>query len=129
MKQTRLWLMLFSTLLLFSSTLAGSSENIPIAIVSQGQFAPRGISDGVGGTVVIWEDFRTGKDWDVYAQRLDVDGIPLWDENGVAVCEKRRDQRWLRMVRNGAQIIIAWTDQRAPGNWDVYAQAIDLSGE
>ena len=120
--------MLFSALLLLGSTLAGASENIPIAIAYQGQLAPRGVGDGVGGTVVIWEDFRTGKDWDVYAQRLNVDGIPLWTENGVPICEKRRDQRWLRMVRNDDRIIIAWTDQRAPGNWDVYAQAIDLSG-
>ena len=128
MKQIRLWLMLFSALLVFDSMRTGASENIPIAIAHQGQFAPRGVSDGVGGTVVIWEDFRTGKDWDVYAQRLNLDGIPLWAEDGVPICEKRRDQRWLRMVRNDARIIIAWTDQRAPGNWDVYAQAIDLSG-
>ena len=128
MKQIRFWLMLFSVLLLLGYMLADASENIPIAIAPQGQFAPRAASDGVGGTVVIWEDFRTGKDWDVYAQRLNVDGVPLWDERGVAICEKNRDQRWLRMVRNDARIIIAWTDQRAPGNWDVYAQAIDLSG-
>ena len=76
MKQTRFWLMLFSALLVFGSMLAGASENIPIAIAHQGQFAPRGVSDGIGGTVVIWEDFRTGKDWDVYAQRLNPDGIP-----------------------------------------------------
>ncbi len=128
MKQTRFWSMLFGTLLVFGSMLAGASENIPIAIAHQGQFAPRGVSDGIGGTVVIWEDFRTGKDWDVYAQRLNPDGIPLWNQGGVAICEKKRDQRWLRLVRNDAQIVIAWTDQRAPGNWDVYAQAIDLSG-
>ena len=128
MKQIRFWLMLFSAVPLFGLMLAGASENIPIAIAYQGQFAPRGVSDGVGGTVVIWEDFRTGKDWDVYAQRLNSDGIPLWEENGVPICEKRRDQRWLRLVRNDDRIIIAWTDQRAPGNWDVYAQAIDLSG-
>ena len=129
MKQICLWSMLFSALLLFGTMPAGASENIPITIAPQGQFAPRGVSDGVGGTVIIWEDFRTGKDWDVYAQRLNVDGIPLWTEDGVAICERKRDQRWLRMVRNEAHIIIAWTDQRAPGNWDVYAQIIDLSGK
>ncbi len=129
MKQIRFGLMLSSALLLFGSMLASASENIPIAIAPQGQFAPRGVSDGVGGTIVIWEDFRTGKDWDVYAQRFNVDGIPLWDKGGVAICEKKRDQRWLRLVRNGNRIIIAWTDQRAPGNWDVYAQTIDLSGK
>ena len=120
--------MLFSVVPLFGTLLAGASENIPIAIAHQGQFAPRGVGDGRGGTVVIWEDFRTGRDWDVYAQRFNADGIPLWDENGLPICQKNRDQRWLRMVRNGNRIIIAWTDQRAPGNWDVYAQAVDLSG-
>ena len=128
MKHIRFWLMLFSSLRLFGSMLAGASESIPIAIAHQGQFAPRGVSDGVGGAVVIWEDFRTGKDWDVYAQRLNSDGIPLWAEDGVPICEKRRDQRWLRLVRDDDRIIIAWTDQRAPRNWDVYAQVIDLSG-
>ncbi len=128
MKQIHFWSMLCSVLILTGVMRARASENIPIAIAPQGQFAPRGVSDGVGGTVVIWEDFRTGKDWDVYAQRLNVDGIPLWTENGIAICDRKRDQRWLRMTRNGGHIIIAWTDQREPGNWDVYAQVIDLSG-
>ena len=113
MKQTRL--MLFSAFLVFGSMLSGASENIPIAIAYQGQFAPRGVSDGIGGTVVIWEDFRTGKDWDVYAQRFNPDGMPLWAEDGVPICEKRRDQRWLRMVRNDAQIIVAWNRSTRTG--------------
>ena len=99
MKQIRFWLMLFSTLLLFGSMLAGASENTPIAIAYQGQFAPRGVSDGVGGTVVIWEDFRTGKDWDVYAQRLNLDGLPLWAEER---CADLREKTGSAMAADGA---------------------------
>ncbi len=44
---------------------------IPVSTAIDGQFLPWVVDDGEGGVVVMWEDYRTGKDWDVYAQRVD----------------------------------------------------------
>ena len=104
-------------------------ENIPVCTAPDGQFLPWAVGDGKGGIVVVWEDHRTGKDWDVYAQRIDAAGEVLWGANGMPISRERNNQRYLRMVRSGDRMIVAWTDRRAVRKWDVYAQAITRSGE
>ena len=116
-------------LLCVSATHADAPENIPVCVAPDGQFLPRAINDGKGGTVVVWEDYRTGKDWDVYTQRIDASGNIVWDASGVAICRAGDNQRRFRIVRNANKIIVVWNDRRARTNWDVYAQAIDLSGK
>src|SRR5204863_234844 len=39
-----------------------------------GQDVPKIVSDGVGGSIVTWEDFRSGSNYDIYAQRVDASG-------------------------------------------------------
>ena len=106
-----------------------ASEEISICIAPDGQFLPRSVSDGEGGAVIIWEDFRTGADWDVYTQRVNASGDKLWNTDSVPICLEVNNQRYLRMVRSGDQTIVVWTDRRSGTNWDVYAQAIDRAGK
>src|SRR5215831_16683687 len=42
------------------------------------QMPPVSVPDGGGGTIVAWSDFRSGVDLDVYAQKLDTAGNPVW---------------------------------------------------
>ena len=93
-----------------------------------GQFFPQVVSDGQGGTIVIWEDYRSGTNWDIFAQRIDASGKQLWPESGLSICEEGGYQRLLRMVKSGDQFVMVWTDHRSPRNWDIYAQALDLEG-
>ena len=125
---SRLILLLIPGLYLSHTVYSQSPDNLPVCAAPDGQFLPRAVSDGSGGTIVVWEDYRTGKDWDVYAQRIDARGARLWDGDGIPICREKGNQRYLRMVRSGDGMVVAWTDRRSGGNWDVYAQAIDLSG-
>lgn len=34
-------------------------------------------NDGYGGTIIVYEDARNDYDWDLYAQRISSDGVPL----------------------------------------------------
>jgi hypothetical protein len=106
-----------------------ASDEVAVCLAPDGQIFPWVVSDGEGGVVVVWEDYRTGKDWDVYAQRVDASGETLWEKDGVPISVKPNNQRYLRMVRSGDRSVVAWTDRRVRTNWDVYAQAIDPSGK
>ena len=77
----------------------------------------------------MWEDYRTGKDWDVYAQRVDSSGTTRWQEDGIAICKVGRNQRRLRLIRHEQHAIVVWNDRRVGSNWDIYAQAVNLDGD
>lgn len=116
-------------LVLFGIAYAASTEEIPVSTAPDGQFMPRTVSDGKGGAIVVWEDYRTATDWDVYAQRVDAAGETVWEVDGIPICLAGWNQRRLRMVQSADRVIAVWNDRRGRTNWDIYAQAIDLSGQ
>ena len=93
------------------------------------QISPRAASDGAGGVIVVWQDARAGAR-DIYAQRIDPFGTPLWTGNGIVICNAANDQLAPVIVSDGVGgAVIAWTDDRtAAGNSDVYAQRVNASG-
>lgn len=121
-----------SLLLLALSALCTRCETaaaeIPVTTAQDGQFLPWVVDDGEEGLIIVWEDYRTGKDWDVYAQRVDSTGTPQWTENGISLCSADRNQRRLRMIRHEQHAIVVWNDRRDRSSWDIYAQAVDLQG-
>ena len=93
------------------------------------QIAPQVIADGAGGAIVVWEDSRGGSGKDIYAQRLDADGNPLWTLDGGVVTQAIADQQFPRLVSDGAGgAIVVWEDIRTGAVFEVYAQRIDANG-
>jgi hypothetical protein len=87
-------------------------------------------SDGEGGAIVAWMDYRSGTNFDVYAQRVDASGaIPApWSSTGQLLCDDPATQGDLVITSDGVGgAIIAWEDNRNGAN-DVFAQRIDASG-
>ncbi len=84
-------------------------------------------SDDAGGTIVVWQDPRSGT-MDVYAQRISANGTPQWTANGVAICTAVGDQTFLAIAPDGTGgAIITWADTRSGTN-DIYAQRISFDG-
>ena len=102
---------------------------VPISTAMDGQFFPSIVDDGKGGVIVVWEDYRTGKDWDVYAQRVDSKNALMWKSEGLPISIAERNQRRLRMIRHDTHAIVVWNDQRGKSSWDIYAQAVNLEGK
>jgi hypothetical protein len=51
------------------------------------QVNARIVSDEVsGGAIVVWQDFRNGTDYDLYATRVNALGFPFWTPDGSPVC-------------------------------------------
>jgi hypothetical protein len=94
------------------------------------QINPAIIPDGAGGAIVAWEDFRgVSVTADIYAQRVDGSGTPLWMTNGVGLCTAGNHQFGPKLVADGAGgAIVAWRDGRSGAGYDIYAERISTSG-
>ncbi len=105
----------------------GTNGALACSVVAD-QFGGVIASDGAGGAIIAWYDFRNGLA-DIFAQRLDaVTGARQWGDSGVAVCDTAGTQAIPVIVSDGAGgVIVLWEDNRAVGN-DLYAQRLNASG-
>jgi hypothetical protein len=98
--------------------------------LSQGTnpYNPQIVTDGAGGAIVVWEDYRHGQK-DIYAQRVDASGAVQWWYLGIAICEAAQTQFKHRITSDGAGgAIIVWQDSRNV-DYDIYAQRVNDTGE
>ena len=100
---------------------------LPVSAEAGTQEAPVTLADGEGGVIVVWIDSR-GAGKDIYAQRIDGDGTPLWTSGGIPLCAAVGDQGGLKIVTDGAGGVIAvWQDGRG-ADLDIYAQRVSANG-
>jgi hypothetical protein len=105
------------------------ADGEPICIAPNGQMYPGIVSDGSGGAVITWMDYRSGVDTHIYAQRVDADGMTLWTPDGERICTNASNQMDPKIASDGWEgAIIAWKDNRAGGGPDIYAQRVDFQG-
>lgn len=101
----------------------------PVSTAAIAQQTPAAVGDGAGGVIVAWQDFRNGATYDIYVQRLDAFGVPLWTANGVALCTAANNQTSAMIVSDGSGgAIVAWADRRTGTEYDFYAARVDASG-
>ncbi len=106
------------------------ASNVAVCTAGGGQEKPKIVSDGAGGAIVVWHDYRSGSRYEVYAQRIDGNGVPQWTANGVAISSASNNPQFLfpEIVTDDAGgAIIVWQDYRS-GAWNMYAQRIDSAG-
>ena len=108
---------------------ADPTVNSPICTASNSMF-PVLVNDGAGGAIIAWQDQRKVSDWDIYAQRINADGIVQWGVNGVKIADTTGGQSYPSIVSDGAGgAIIVWMDTRDAGSyWVLYAQRVNGSG-
>jgi hypothetical protein len=112
-----------------SGTVAWTPDGAPVCVATQTQDGAQIVSDGTGGAIIAWRDFRSATDFDIYAQRIDSAGSAVWAADGVPVCATGEHQINPQAVSDGGGgAIIAWQDLRSSTNYDIYAQRIDPSG-
>jgi len=105
-----------------------AANGVAVCSATGDQDAPTAITDGSGGAIVTWEDFR-GSDYDIYAQRIQSNGAVQWTANGVSVCTATNDQSYPTIVLDGAGgAIISWYDGRNGPGPDIFAQRINGAG-
>ena len=105
-----------------------ATDGVPVCTAAFNQEFPTLVPDGAGGVVATWEDARTGINFDLYAQRVNANGVTQWAANGVPICTAIGDQTAPSVLWDGTGgAVIAWQDARA-GATDIYAQRVDRFG-
>jgi hypothetical protein len=102
-----------------------------VCAASDDQVYPAITSDGAGGAIVAWRDYRGGPDTDVYAQRVLASGAvdPAWPAGGRALCTAPWNQSAPAIAPDGAGgALVCWSDLRNEIDSDIYVQHVLASG-
>jgi len=131
MKYATVLIFLEVSLLCYQNTFAQWSNdpslNTPVCVWDNNQQSTEIISDYKGGAIIAWFDFRFNNP-DIFIQRIDEQGYPLWGDGGKVVCTDPESQLYHRIIEDEAGgCIITWWDYRN-GNADIYAQRVDSAG-
>jgi len=103
-----------------------AANGVPVCNAAGDQSDPVLVNAAVGAYVV-WEDNRHASG-DLYAQRVDPNGIAQWAANGLPLCSAPGNQFRARMIGNGAgDAFVSWVDNR-DGGQDIYAQRMNANG-
>ena len=92
------------------------------------------VSDGIGGAILAWQDYRNDPNFpvdpvgDIFGQRIDAAGNIKWVVQGEDICTAQGNQSFPAIVGDGSGgAIITWMDGRT-GNDHVYAQRMSAGG-
>src|SRR5262245_27792129 len=107
-------------------------DGLALSKAPEAQAAPQIASDGSGGAIVTWHDFRPSQTGvDVYAQRVLNSGVvdPAWPGDGRALSLAAGAQVNPTIVSDGAHgAIVTWEDSRDALN-HIFAQRVLGSGQ
>lgn len=104
-----------------------AAEPFAVSAAPDLQERPR-IAFGGGVFLVVWQDIRNGKDWDVYAARVAPDGKVL-DAGGILVCGGPHNQALPEVAWDGASFQVVWQDYRSGTQYEVYGGRVDAAGK
>lgn len=99
-----------------------------VCICNEISVYPEIVADGSGGAIIVWQDYRSGSNLDIYAQKVNSSGISQWGANGICICNATGNQTNHKIIADGlGGTIITWDDER-DGRRDIYAQRVDSNG-
>jgi len=90
------------------------------------QEAPRAAANK-DTVLVVWQDLRNGKDWDVYAARVTHDGKVL-DADGVLVAGGAHNQAKPDVAWDGKTFVVVWQDFRGGKMYEVFGARVNGEG-
>ncbi len=82
---------------------------------------------GKGVFLIVWQDLRNEKDYDVYAARVSPEGKVL-DPEGIRVSGGPHNQALPRVAFDGENFLVVWQDFRA-GKYEVYGARVTSAGK
>ncbi|MCX7804396.1 MAG: hypothetical protein N3A38_04305 [Planctomycetota bacterium] len=86
------------------------------------QEAPR-IAFSGGVFLVVWHDFRNGRDADVYGARLTPDG-KLLDPDGIPIAVRPHNQNFPLVCGDGKDFLVVWREVRSGRTYDLVAARV-----
>jgi len=74
---------------------------------------------------LVWEDLRSGDDYEIYAQKFNENGQEIWMEGGVLIGEGTNPD----IAKVGDRLIVVWEGNIDNNYNDIYAQLLGLNGD
>lgn len=108
-----------------------SANGMEVSTRTGDQVTPFVAGDGAGGLLLAWEDKTKGAlETDIYAQRLDPNGAPVWAATGVPVGTSPKISMFPQILLVGqGESIMTWEDFRpSTSNPEIYASKILADG-
>jgi hypothetical protein len=103
------------------------TAGIAISTMTNEQRRPALAFDGTNHFVV-WEDFRSEYQWDVYGAKVDQAGAVL-DSNGITVSSSVNRQETPSAAFDGTNYLVVWADERGdPEEFDIYGALLNQTG-
>jgi len=93
-------------------------SGITITTVPGVHYAPAIAFDGAN-YLVVWQDTRSGTDWDIYGTRVSPQGDVL-DPAGIAFSQEVHHQRFPAVVLGSANLLVVWQDNRYGSDYDIF---------
>lgn len=112
-----------------SGSIMWTANGVPLSPTSNLEFDQQICSDGAGGAIVTWQDYRGETGSDIYVQRIDSTGVEQWITDGVPLCTASENQEEPQICSDGAGgAIITWI-KRGGLYFDIYAQKVNAAGD
>jgi subtilisin-like proprotein convertase family protein len=107
-----------------------TNNGVAVCLAAGSQSWPQLASDLNGGAIIAWEDGRNGTGTnDIYAQRIDGNGVAQWTADGIPVCADPSYQTVTEICSDGnGGAVIAWEDNRT-GSSVIFGQRINSAGD
>ena len=93
-------------------------QGLAVCAAGGEQYGPSAVTDGAGGAVIAWEDYRQDGAGDVRAARVAADGTKPanWGTDGLAVCDVAGAQSAPLAQSVAGGTLLSWLDDRAVGS-------------
>ncbi len=103
-------------------------DTTPIAIctINYEQYQPS-VTYGLTHFFVVWTDYRSSTQNDIYGTRVDTDGTVL-DPLGIQITTADDFQEEPTVTFGETNYFVAWSDRRNGTSWDIYGTRIDTNG-
>jgi hypothetical protein len=101
-------------------------SGIAISAAAGDQDCPWVAFDGTN-CLVVWEDYRSASNWDIYGARVDTSGAVL-DPSGIAISIAADHQEYPSVAFDGTYYLVVWEDHRSVSDIDIYGARVDASG-
>lgn len=77
---------------------------------------------------MVWEDYRSGSNYDVYMQKYDDFGNEIWQTNGLPIITNNSDQVSPYLDSDGSQYMVFWSDRESEFESKLMGQFLNASG-
>jgi hypothetical protein len=98
--------------------------DIAVSTAVDYQRRPSAASNGTD-YFVVWQDLRSGTDWDIYGRRVTSGGAVLDDPSGIAVSTTAFNPS---VASNGTDYFVIWGDYRSGADEDIYGARVASDG-